>query len=193
MLFETSTKTGGNFENKPHIKKGYYQGTLKEVKPIEKEGKFGKRIVLIWEVEGVELAQVLNSEYKQEDGTYRTAFTPNSRATKTFQALGWELKEGEPLNVDEFIGKKAELNVDDYDTEDNEGKPYKASGIKDVSKLETEEGKTSSPTYKENLVPVNDDAKDRYDSIKVAYETKAISKQGFDMAVESMKAAGDLK
>ena len=169
---KASAKTA-QFEKRIHIKKGYYAGLLKSVKPRQKqdgtaiEGKYGKQIICMFEIYGengqplttttenseggsmtkaVELPMVLNSEYKQKDGTYRTAVTPNSLITKVFQNLGWKFSE-EGFDTDEFIGKTCELNIDDYEAketkQDGNGNDvettYKASSIKDVNKLEEPE------------------------------------------------------
>jgi len=170
MKFGVSTKTS-NFEKKLHIPKGYYKGQLISVKDRAKqdgtliEGKFGPQAVMmfrIYDKEGevmkvtetndqgggitreVEIPLVINTAYKNNDGSLRTAFTPKSRATKVFKALGWNLVENVELDTDKFIGKFCELNIDDYDAEetvqDGQGndktQTYKASGIKDVASWE---------------------------------------------------------
>jgi len=171
MELPVSSKTA-TFEKKPRIEKGYYLGQLLEVKPREKqdgtpiEGKYGKQIILMFSVydkkekkpiviakeqnvtEDLVLPMVLNSEYKDKDGSYRTAVTPNSRITKVFQALGWKFDATKPLNMDDFKGNQVELNIDDYEVTrtDKDGKEeiYKASCIKDLSALE-EEGDKAPP------------------------------------------------
>jgi len=166
MELPVSNKTAV-FEKKPRIEKGYYIGQLLEIKPREKkdgtpiEGKFGKQIILMFSVydkkekkpvvitkaqniiEDLVLPMILNSEYKDKDGSYRTAVTPNSRITKVFKALGWTFDATKPLNLDSFKGSQVELNIDDYEAKitDNEGKEevYRASCIKDLSALEGEQ------------------------------------------------------
>jgi len=85
-------------QKRPNVKKGFYHARLAEVKPKKSESKYGKKAVLLFDIldeklkdnEGkyLQLATEVYSEYKQEDGSYRTAVTPNSKITKVFQALG---------------------------------------------------------------------------------------------------------
>lgn len=164
---------------KPRIKKGYYPGKLIEVKPrVDKEGvavlnKYGgQSVILLWQVyeqdaktplkhtvdnveKDVILAQMCSITFKNDDGTIRTPFRPlaadgrQSFTAKTFRALGWEYVEDSKVNLQDYVGKFAELNIDDYDLKDREGKltGKKASSIKDVNKWEgsQEPSKTSSP------------------------------------------------
>ena len=185
-----------SFDKKPHIRKGYYAGKLMEVKQRAKddgtpiEGKYGKQIIMLFSVfeqdgegnvgkevmvkmgengeKGLVLAQVLNSEYKQDDGTYRTAVTPNSRITKVFQALGWDFDAGKELNTDDFIGKWVELNIDDIETtwknEKGEEETYKCSVIKDVNKFEG-----ATPSFQDQQAQVS------YDSQKPVVVTEELT------------------
>lgn len=150
MEMEVSDKVA---EQKPktHIKKGFYHARLTEVKPKKAEGKHGKKVVLVFElldeklkVEGqyLKLATEMYSEYRQEDGSYRTAVTPNSRLTKTFKNLGWEFNTV-GLSTDKFVGAEAEVLVDEYeysyiDQATNTTSLLKASTIKEVNKWEDE-------------------------------------------------------
>lgn len=220
MEFAVSDKVA-TFGKKPHIKKGYYSGKLIEIKPREKEGQYGKQIILIFAVYDSEgknpvvvkegnketdlfLPVVLNSEYKQEDGSFRSAFTPNSRITKVFQCLGWLFDASKSINTDDFIGKFVELNIDDMEVawtnEKNESETYKASAIKDVNKFEVEEGATPpSPSTKseeayEKTKPVkiektlnHTDVKERIAKLKNMFEEGIITKNGCDMAIESLR------
>lgn len=203
MKFETSTKTA-DFGKKPHIKKGFYPAKLKEVKPLEKEGMYGKRIVLIWDIfqqnktdpvtyqEGnvtkdVSLAQVLYSEYKTEDGSYRTAFTPNSSLTKTFKALGWEGPEsGKEIETDNYVGKFAEALVQDYEVKEATGS-YTASSIKEISELKEEssgEDSPSSPSLSPILTP---ELFKKIEQLEKLYKEGNLTKDGFEKAVEQLE------
>lgn len=137
---------------KPHIKKGFYHARLVEIKPKKNESKYGKKIVLVFDIlneafkqngKNIQLATEVYSEYKQDDGSYRTAVTPNSSITKVFQALGWNFST-QGLDTDEFLGAEAEVLVDDYDYEftdqaTNKTQTLKGSAIQDVAKWEEEQ------------------------------------------------------
>jgi len=154
MELKTNEISNKSFPKKPYIKKGYYKGELVEVKPwadkdgLLKEGTYGRQIILLFKVYGSNgevlktsegepliLARKTYSEYKNDDGSYRSALTPSSGTTKLFEALGWKFNS--KINTDEFIGKFVELNIDDYSTTytnvDGSIENYKASSIKDVS------------------------------------------------------------
>lgn len=153
MKMEVSDKVAVP-QKKPHIKKGFYKARLAEVKPKKSEGKYGKKIVMLFEIlndafkqdgKYLQLATEVYSEYKQEDGSYRTAITPNSRITQVFQALGWKFTT-QGLDTNDFIGAEAEVLVDDYDYEytspdTNKVETLKASTINDVQKCEDTEVK----------------------------------------------------
>lgn len=137
---------------RPHIKKGFYHARLVEIKPKKTESKYGKKIVLIFDIlneafkqEGkyLQLATEVYSEYKQDDGSYRTAVTPNSTITKIFQALGWKFST-QGLDTNDFIGAEAEVLVDDYEYEftdptTNKTEMLKGSTINDVNRWEEEQ------------------------------------------------------
>ena len=162
LVFEVK-ETTSKFGKKPRIKKGYYTGCLIEVKSKKNDGtgftnSYGsKQVVLVFSVldeEGkpvvlkeenketdVILSQWLTTAYKNDDGTFNTAFTSNSKTTKVFKALGWKFEEGS-IDLNKFIGKRCEINVDDYDakiTEDGKEVVYKASFIKDINVIEEDD------------------------------------------------------
>jgi hypothetical protein len=136
-------------QKKPCIKKGFYHARLAEVKPKKAESKYGKKAVLLFDImddslkdnEGkyLQLATEVYSEYKQDNGSYRTAVTPNSKITKVFQALGWKFST-QGLDTNDFIGAEAEVLVQDYDyeftDENNKTETLKASTIDDVNPWE---------------------------------------------------------
>ena len=93
----------------------------------------------------VELPKFVYYTYKDKTtGELSTAVTPNSAITKTFTALGWEFDAEKGLDTSQFIGVWAEVNVDDYEYDDD-GKKAKASTIKDISVFEGTEPKGSTP------------------------------------------------
>ena len=159
MKMEASNKVAIN-STKPKIKKGYYKATLSEVKPRQDkegnwiEGKYGRQIILLFGIftneekpvpimdpnnptDQLILAQVLNSEYKDKDGSYRTAVTKNARITHVFETLGWVF-DPKGFDTDEFVGKWCEVNIDDYDAKSEDGDTYKASTIVKINALEDE-------------------------------------------------------
>ncbi len=159
MKMEVSDKVAVP-QRRPHIKKGFYHARLVEVRPKKAESKYGKKVVLLFDIlndafkkEGkyLQLATETYSEYKQENGSYRTAVTPNSRITKIFQALGWTFTT-QGLDTNDFIGAEAKVLVDDYDYEftdpnTNKKETLKGSTINDVNKWEE-----AQPEVKEEVV-----------------------------------------
>lgn len=139
-------------QKRPYIKKGFYHARLAEIKPKKNESKFGKKIVLIFDIldqryvknnKYLQLATEVYSEYKKDDGTYQTAITPNSNITKIFQALGWKFTN-QGLDTNDFIGAEAEVLVEDYeydytDPATNKTEKTKASTINDVNPWEDEQ------------------------------------------------------
>lgn len=134
---------------KTHIKRGFYKAKLVEVKEKQNEGKHGKKLVLLFDImdpnlikdgKFVRLATEAYWQYRNEDGTWRTALTRNSRLTQIFESLGWKFSE-EGLNTEDFMGKEAEVLVDEYEYESfnadtGASEKLKASTIKDVRPLE---------------------------------------------------------
>jgi len=139
-------------QKRPNIKKGFYHARLADVKPKKTESKYGKKVVLLFDIldekykesdsDYLQLATEVYSEYKQDDGSYRTAVTPNSKITKVFQALGWKFTT-QGLDTNDFLGTEAEVLVQDYDyeftDENNKTETLKASTIDDVNPWEEEE------------------------------------------------------
>ncbi|RJQ15728.1 hypothetical protein C4573_06270 [Candidatus Woesearchaeota archaeon] len=133
-------------QKRPYIKKGFYHARLAEIRPKKNESKYGKKIVLIFDIidqryqkngKFLQLATEVYSEYKQDDGSYRTAITPNSNITQVFMALGWKFSN-QGLDTNDFIGAEAEVLVEDYeydytDPATNKTEKTKASTINDVN------------------------------------------------------------
>jgi hypothetical protein len=215
MELKVSNKSA-TFDRKPHIKRGYYAGKLVEVKKrqredgIEIEGKFGKQLVLLWEIydesgknkvlindEPLVLASLPYYEYKNEDLktkeiTYRTAVTKNSAITKIFKCLGWggPDKDEKPLKVEDYIGKMAILNIDDYDAtieEDNKEVSYKASGIKDVSEFEGVIPQITVNILEKTEVKPNEEYDSRIKMLTELLNKGSLTQKGYDMAITQLK------
>jgi hypothetical protein len=76
-------------------------------------------------------------EYKdQKTGLFSSAITPNSNLTKILVNLGWKFSAKEQVDIDSFLGKFVELNLDDYEATAADGTKYKASSIKAINKYE---------------------------------------------------------
>ena len=194
---------------KPKIKKGYYTGRLLQVKPRQDkdgnwiESKFGRQIILLFEIfqegkkimnpdnpsEPMILSQVLNSEYKNKDGKFSTAVTPNSRITKVFKDLGWVFSTA-GLDIDQFIGKSCELNIDDYEVTDTDGNKYKASCIKDTNPLEGEEPSSPSPiieTPKEIKKQLSSVQIEKIKKLTKMNDVGLLSEEGLKKAIEQIE------
>jgi len=125
MKLEVSDKVAVKMK-RPYTKKGYYKARLNEIKPKKTESKFGYKLVLLFSIldeaykeengEYLTLAFETYYKYKNEDGTYNTALTPNSNSTKVFKNLGWEFSEN-GIETDNLIGAEAEVLVKDYNYE----------------------------------------------------------------------------
>ncbi len=169
MELEVNGKTSSF--SRPLIKKGYYPAQLTKVEErINKdgtplEGKYGRQLIMQFQIykptddlKNAEQVMFTNDNDEQEPvflnkfvyhlykdsktGQLGTAVSRKSAITKVFEALGWEFDAGKKLDVDSFIGKWCEVNVDDYSGEDSKGVSYKSSSIKDIGLLE---GASSSP------------------------------------------------
>lgn len=133
----------------------------------------------------------------QKTGEYRTGFTPKSRITQVFMAMGWS---GPPTSVDtdEYIGKWVELNVDDYENTQT-GESF--SVIKDVGKYKGAipgQPSTAPPTpvkeVKEAEVVTNKEGKEaklkelqeQKSKIQAMFDDKSISEEGYRMSMESI-------
>jgi len=183
---------------------------------IEREGQ-------TWETELV-LPKFVYHMYKDsKTKELRTAVTPNAMITKIFKALGWVFPAVEPekakLNVDDFIGSWAELNIDDFEAEDQDGKKYKASTVKDINPYEgptprkeiveqaektaeKQQNKEIKKTLKhgeikEEKVGVSEEEQKIIDKMQTMREMRdegTISEEGYKQATEQLnKSLGRLK
>jgi len=211
MLLETSDKTS-NFGKKPHIKKGYYPGKLLKVELFTdregnaRVGKYGQQLIFEFEVwkaddndvpveplkddedKNVIIPSFIYHKYKNTDktgnwteGDYRTAITPNSKITHALEALGWTFST-DPVDPESFVGKFAELNLDDY--KQGEGsESYTASTIKDIGRLDTTtEPKEITPEVQTQIDTLEESRK-KLDNLK---ETEGITEKGYADAIEQI-------
>lgn len=161
------------------------------------------------------LSNWLNTDYKStEKGTnkpildatgkpiYRSAFTPKSRATSVFQALGWQgPEEGKKLNVKDYLGKWVELTVDDVEEKDETGKPNGKyfSGIKDIKAYKgrvpdglqhikkPERAPTTTPLAQEEDIIEDPAVAERIQQLRKMLESGDLTQKGFDTAVAHLR------
>ena len=212
MLLETSDKTS-NFGKKAHIKKGYYPGKLLKVELFTdregnvRVGKYGQQLIFEFEVwkaddndvpveplkddedKNVIIPSFIYHKYKNTDktgnwteGDYRTAITPNSKITHALEALGWTFST-DPVDPESFVGKFAELNLDDY--KQGEGaESYTASTIKDIGRLDTTtESKEITPEIQEQIDKLEESRK-KLDNLK---SNEGITEEGYADAIEQIE------
>jgi hypothetical protein len=200
-----------NFEPKATYKKvlidkGYYIGKCVEIKPFEDEegkpviGSFKdvetKKVIFTFEVldkqnkpilfegEVATLSSFYNSEYKKKGEDWRSALTPNGSLTKTLQALGAVFTDPAQIDTDDYIGKTAELLIDDYDKKLDDGSIQTFSVIKEVKPLKSNP-KTKQPEVETIVYDEELDA--RIDGLKKQLKDGLLSQKGYDMAVATLK------
>lgn len=150
-------------ERPTRIKKGYYIGKLKRVKKRmenkedEWEGKFGRQLVFLFEIFTLEGQPVTITKEREGGGTItenvmlpsfqyylfknkqtgelQTAVTQNSRITKFLTALGWSFDPSREIQLQDFVGRIVEINVDDYEKTDENGLPVVMSVTKDFKRV----------------------------------------------------------
>jgi len=214
MEMKTSNKTA-EFPRKPYIKRGYYAGQLVEVKDRKKEdgtwvdAQYGHQAVFVWAIfdeagkekilnekgEQLILPMVMYSEYKDDKtGEYRTALTKNSKITKVFMDLGWTGPDGESMETNNYVGKFAVLNINDYDAEcEEDGKTvkYKASSINDTSVFEGVEPSSSPEEILEAAKPKKIEIVNHSDNTSIEIIEESIeetpTKSRLDEAVNELK------
>lgn len=92
------------------------------------------------ELSPVIIAKFVYDQYKnKQSGELQTAVTPNSAITGLLKSLGWTFSLESP-DTDLFIGKWVEVNIDDYEYEED-GEKKVASTIKDVGEYKGPEVK----------------------------------------------------
>lgn len=145
MNLQASDKLTG-LQKRTHIKKGFYTGRVIEIRPKKNESQFGNKLVFLFEIidntlKGSDgkfpvLAMEAYYQYKQKDGSFKTAITPNSRLTKLLECLGWKFHSGS-MDTDSLLGNEVEVLVEDYlyDFAEEDGRVEKCMGsvIRDVS------------------------------------------------------------
>jgi len=68
---------------------------------------------------------------KPGESQFETAITPKSAITRLLEALGWSFSEND-VDIDNFIGKWVEVNLNDFETKTKENEVYTASSINEV-------------------------------------------------------------
>jgi hypothetical protein len=109
MKIPTSTKEP--FE-KIHIKEGMYPAKFVEAKEI-KEGKFGKRIALLFILQGVKNER--GEEIQLPLVVSDKPATKNNKLGECLEAFG-EVIDGSDKDLDDFKGKLVNVLVEDYET-----------------------------------------------------------------------------
>ncbi len=210
MLLETSNTTS-NFGSKPHIKKGYYPGKLVGVKEFGKDGvakvcKHGKQLILDFEVwnedmlgpvlvEGkpviiskfvYHIYKITDKEGVWDDKSFKTAITPNSKITEILEALGWKFSE-DPVDPEAFIGKYAELNINDYTKNKGKDDEETYSSIADIGELpktdESAEPKEITPEVQAKIDKL-EESKKNLNNLK---ESGDLTKEGYTDAIEQVE------
>jgi len=212
MLLETSDKTS-NFGKKQHVKKGYYPGKLLKVELFTDKdgaarvGKYGQQLIFEFEVwksddddvpveplqdgegKNITIPKFVYHQYKNTDkegnwteGSYRTAITPNSNITKVLESLGWKFST-DPVDPESFVGKFAELNLDDY--KQGEGsEAYTASTIKDIGVMSGAEAEPTEITEEvQAKIDKLEESKKNLDGLK---ESGDLTEQGYVDAIEQI-------
>jgi len=120
-----STNEAPDFD-RPKIEEGIYTGTLEEVQEFESD--YGKGLRFIYSIEGkdVKLTHLCSIPPKVH---------PETKMGRLFIAHGVDLGSGE-VTVEQIIGTKAKVMVEDVTKKDRDGNPTTFSGISKVKKIE---------------------------------------------------------
>ena len=121
-----STNEAPDFD-RPKIEEGLYTGALEEVQ--EFEGDYGKSLRFIYAIEGkdVKLTHLC--------GIPKGMVNPENKLGRIFMAHGVDLGGGK-VTVENIIGTKARLMIEDVNKKDKDGNPIVFSGISKVKKIE---------------------------------------------------------
>lgn len=124
------------------------------------------------------------------DGEYQTAITPNSAITRIMKALGWVFSS-EKVDPENFIGRFAELNIDDYDAVEGTEK-YKASTIKDINPIDEPEDISAEPKIPKEISPEDQAEIDKLETSKQNLinlkESGDLTEKGYNDAVEQVES-----
>ena len=145
-----------------------------------------------------------NDKITEEDPEpYRTAFTPNSAITKLFENLGWTFSE-EDIELNDYIGQWAEVNVNDYEQEPKDGPKYMASSIASVEKYkgpaqEERKSEPEAPKKESTEAPAHEAAvtdeksvlEEQLVSLKKLHDDGNLSDDGFKTSSEQIQAKLD--
>lgn len=151
------------------------------------------------------IAKFVYDQYRNKTtGEFQTAITPNSAITKLLKALGWAFSP-EGVETDNFIGSWVEVDIDDYEYEDDDGKKT-ASTIKEVvsykgpsfDKLVVPQKKENTSVQKEvkhsalsEESPEVKEKRDRILQLQKLHEDGLLTKEGLAQAKEQIEAQID--
>ena len=123
MKFNSTNETP-DFD-RPKIDEGIYTGTLEEVQEFESE--YGKGLRFIYVIEGKDVKITHLCSIPQ-------TVHPETKLGRLFIAHGFDL--GGELSVEQLIGTKAKVMVEDVKKKDRDGNDTVFSGISKVKKIE---------------------------------------------------------
>lgn len=216
MLLETSNTTS-NYGNRPHIKKGYYPGKLLKVQEFTvgkdktpKVCKHGKQLIMDFEVwskdendapvkpilvddKPVVISKFVYHIYKVTDkegvwteGEFKTAITPQSAITRLLEALGWKFSE-DPVDPEEFVGRFAELNINDYEQNKGKDDAHMTSSIADIGPMPTTAtGSTEKQDITEEARAQIDKLEGSRKNLENLKESGDVTEQGYVDAIEQI-------
>ena len=139
--------------------------------------------------ECVVIPKFVYHEYKdKKTGEYRTAITPKSAITKLFQCLGWKFSE-DGIDPDDYEGKWVEVNVDDYEYE-NEGEKLIGSTIKDINPYKGPEPNVTGEDPKPSEKPKKVEKQVKHEAVKDSEEIQKLKSKIVEL--EKLKNDGFL-
>lgn len=124
MKFNTS-KDSPDFD-RPKIEEGVYTATLDEVQEFESE--YGKGLRFVYNIEGQDNVKLTHL------CSIPQTVHPETKLGKVFIAHGLDL--GGEVSVEQIVGTKAKVMVEDKDRKDQSGQTVTFSQVSKVKKLE---------------------------------------------------------
>jgi len=145
----------------------------------------------------VTLSQFINWRYTKKSPTgesiVTSGFSPNSGATQTYKALGWGgPEEGKKIDMDAYLGKWAEVIVDDFKKVEDGGEVI-FSVIKEVKPfagtVPTEYGNhTAKPVEERVLAPDEiDKFLEKQKVAKMQLEAGDLTQKGYEKLIDALK------
>lgn len=138
--------------------------------------------------EPVILPKFVYHEYKDKNtGDYRTAVTANSAITKLLVALGWTFDARQDVDIESFVGKMVEVNINDYDVVKEGQTTYQASSINGVEKYNVPTEPTKKNETKE-ILSSDKTLEEKKVAAKELRDAKIITEEGYNQAIEQLEA-----